>query len=67
MHAAAMGHDTLIWAREPEVVETINDPAVKENVTYLKVCYLSFLQCLQGIRLPAKSRVVASHIRSKQR
>jgi len=46
MHAAAMGHDTLIWAREPEVVKSVNDPAVKENVTYLKVCHFaSSLQC----------------------
>ncbi len=37
MHAAAMGHNTLIWAREPEVVASINDPAVKENTTYLQV------------------------------
>ncbi|KAK9909230.1 hypothetical protein WJX75_009218 [Coccomyxa subellipsoidea] len=36
MHAAAMGHDTIIWAREKEVAESINDPAVKENTTYLQ-------------------------------
>lgn len=43
MHAAAMGHNALLWAREPEVCESINNPAVKENTTYLKV-YLTF-QC----------------------
>ena len=37
MHAAAMGHDTIIWVREKEVAESINDPAVKENTTYLQV------------------------------
>jgi len=35
-HCAHMGHDTQLWAREPEVVEGVNDPAVKENTTYLK-------------------------------
>lgn len=37
-HCAHMRHDTLLWAREPEVVAGVNDPAVKENATYLKVC-----------------------------
>lgn len=36
-HASRMGHDTLIYAREPEVVSDINDSSVKENRTYLKV------------------------------
>ena len=36
-HCARMGHDTRIWAREPDVVESINNPAVKENITFLKV------------------------------
>jgi len=36
-HCAHMGHDTQLWAREPEVVAGVNDPAVKENTTYLKV------------------------------
>ena len=36
-HCAHMRHDTLLWAREPEVVAGVNDLAVKENVTYLKV------------------------------
>ncbi|KAK9846407.1 hypothetical protein WJX81_003265 [Elliptochloris bilobata] len=35
-HCAHMRHDTLLWAREPEVVAGVNDPAVKENTTYLK-------------------------------
>lgn len=38
IHTAKMGHDTLIYARETEVVESINDPAVKENTLFLKVC-----------------------------
>ena len=37
-HCAHMRHDTLLWAREPEVVAGVNNPAVKENTTYLKVC-----------------------------
>ena len=41
-HCAHMRHDTLLWAREPEVVAGINDPAVKENATYLKVLRLMF-------------------------
>lgn len=35
-HCAHMGHDTLLWARESEVVAGVNDPAIKENTTYLK-------------------------------
>lgn len=38
MHCARMGHPTLIWAREPEVVRDINDPAVRENTVFLKGC-----------------------------
>jgi glycerol-3-phosphate dehydrogenase (NAD(P)+) len=34
-HAARKGHDTLIWALEPEVAQDIN--ALHENRTYLKV------------------------------
>jgi glycerol-3-phosphate dehydrogenase (NAD(P)+) len=37
IHTAQMGHDTLIYARETEVVDSINDPAVKENTLFLKV------------------------------
>jgi glycerol-3-phosphate dehydrogenase len=35
IHAARMGHDTLLWARETEVVEGINGPD-KENKLFLK-------------------------------
>lgn len=41
-HCAHMRHDTLLWAREPEVVAGVNDPAVKENATYLKVLSFRF-------------------------
>lgn len=37
--AAAKGHETLIWAREPEVVASINER--HENVVYLPGCPLS--------------------------
>lgn len=43
MHAARMGHDTLLYAREPQVSKDINDPAVKENTLYLKVLLPSLL------------------------
>ena len=36
MHAARMGHNTLLYAREPQVSKDINDPDVKENTVYLK-------------------------------
>ena len=35
IHAAKMGHATLLWAREPEVVASVNG-ATHENTTYLK-------------------------------
>ena len=35
-HCARMGHSTLLWAREPEVVADINDPDVRENRMFLK-------------------------------
>ncbi|CAD7699867.1 unnamed protein product [Ostreobium quekettii] len=35
VHCARMGHDTLLWALEKEVVESINGP-LKENTTFLK-------------------------------
>ena len=38
MHCARMGHPTLVWAREEEVVRDINDANVRENTVYLKVC-----------------------------
>ena len=34
-HAARMGHDTVLWAREPEVVTAINEQ--HENIAFLKV------------------------------
>lgn len=34
-HAARMGHDTVLWAREPEVVTAINEQ--HENTAFLKV------------------------------
>ena len=37
IHAAKMGHETLLWAREPEVVASVNGPT-RENTTFLKVC-----------------------------
>lgn len=36
-HLARKGHDTLIWAREAEVVAGINDASTKENAVFLKV------------------------------
>ena len=36
IHAAAR-HETVVYARETEVVEAINDPATRENTTFLKV------------------------------
>ncbi|KAK9820514.1 hypothetical protein WJX72_011174 [[Myrmecia] bisecta] len=35
MHCAQMGHDTLLWAREAEVVRDVNGER-HENTTYLK-------------------------------
>jgi hypothetical protein len=32
-----MGHDTLLYARETDVVESVNDASLKENSTFLKV------------------------------
>ena len=36
---ARMGHETLLYAREKEVVASINDANLKENTTFLKVSY----------------------------
>lgn len=36
-HCARRGHDTLLWARETEVVEGING-SDRENSMFLKVC-----------------------------
>jgi glycerol-3-phosphate dehydrogenase len=36
-HAARMGHDTVLWAREPEVVTAINEQ--HENTAFLKVLF----------------------------
>jgi len=37
LHAGRKGHDVLVWAREPEVVESINN--VHENTMFFKVSY----------------------------
>lgn len=37
-HCARMGHQTLIYAREPEVVQSINEASVNE--TFLKVQHI---------------------------
>ena len=52
MHATRAGHASLIWALEADVVRDINDPAVRENTTYLKVgAHVQQAQgCLQGAR-----------------
>ena len=34
-HAARMGHDTMLYTREPALVQAINDPAVRENTKFL--------------------------------
>ena len=36
MHAS-LRHDTVVYARETDVVEAINDPSIRENTTFLKV------------------------------
>lgn len=41
-HAARMGHDTVLWAREPEVVTAINEQ--HENTAFLKVWCARALQ-----------------------
>ena len=38
MHCTRAGHASLVWALEADVVRDINDPAVRENSVYLKVC-----------------------------
>lgn len=42
-HAARAGHDVRLYAREKEVVDAVNDPAVRENTTFLP-----------GFKLPEK-------------
>lgn len=44
-HCGRAGHAVAIWCREPEVAAGINDPAVRENTTFLK-----------GFKLPANVR-----------
>jgi glycerol-3-phosphate dehydrogenase (NAD(P)+) len=44
-HCGRAGHDVVIWCREPEVAAGVNDPAVRENTTFLK-----------GFKLPATVR-----------
>lgn len=36
IHAARMGHKTLLWAREADVVASVNGPA-RENTAFLPV------------------------------
>lgn len=36
LHCARKGHDVLVWAREQEVVDSIN--MHHENVVFFKVC-----------------------------
>lgn len=38
-----MGHDTLLYARETEVVTSVNDPSLKENSTFLEVSHFAIL------------------------
>ncbi len=38
-HCVRKGHDTMLWAREKEVVEGINGPD-QENSIFLKVYFL---------------------------
>jgi glycerol-3-phosphate dehydrogenase (NAD(P)+) len=42
LHAARAGHTVKLFVREPEVAASVNDPAVRENTTFLK-----------GFKLPA--------------
>lgn len=42
-HAARAGHEVRLYAREKEVVDAVNDPAVRENTTFLP-----------GFKLPEK-------------
>ena len=54
MHCARKGHDVLIWAREPEVVESVNNE--HENTMFFKVrrsccrrlCRILFVVTLTG-------------------
>lgn len=53
-HCARMGHNTLVYAREPEVVADINDASVKENRTFLQVMTFTLGKpdyCLDAIHL----------------
>jgi 3-hydroxyisobutyrate dehydrogenase-like beta-hydroxyacid dehydrogenase len=36
LHCGRKGHDVMIWAREQEVVESIN--SIHENTQFFKVC-----------------------------
>jgi glycerol-3-phosphate dehydrogenase (NAD(P)+) len=36
IHAARMGHAVQLYAREPEVVTSVNDPAIRENTAFLQ-------------------------------
>lgn len=41
LHCARKGHDVLIWAREQDVVDSIN--MQHENMVFFKVCDICFL------------------------
>ena len=49
IHAARTGHKTLLWAREPDVVASVNGPA-RENTAFLPVGsgLEPMLFCFQG-------------------
>ena len=52
MHAS-LRHDTVVYARETEVVEAINDPSIRENTTFLKVCKsFPYAPCISAARRP---------------
>ncbi len=44
IHCARMGHDTQLWAMEPEVVQDVNGPK-HENTLFLKVTALMHGLC----------------------
>jgi glycerol-3-phosphate dehydrogenase len=57
-HAARMGHDTVLWAREPEVVTAINEQ--HENTAFLKVVFAKANQCVRHTTMLVKHAVIMS-------
>lgn len=49
LHCGRMGNSVGVWCREPEVAAAINDPAVRENTSFLK-----------GFKLPPSVRATIS-------